>query len=229
MVNLAFLKKKTSDVIPSKGFTPTDRVKELAGRGFSEPEMIDVLRREGFSPEEIDNALTQALTATAKGNVPEQFNPPESKPPEQSQSQMPTIEQLVPEQPQPAVQPQMPQVPETSLPEQYYQEYPTEDYIDAVVQSRVSDLESKITGFSQKHQELAKSVDALQGKLDEVGKRRVGEQQQILGKLDGFDDDLGDMSMRLGNLEKAFKETLPALIESVRSLSDIVQMMKRES
>ena len=50
MVNLAFLKKKTSDVIPSKGFTPTDRVKELAGRGFSEPEMIDVLRREGFSP-----------------------------------------------------------------------------------------------------------------------------------------------------------------------------------
>ena len=31
-----------------KGFVPTDKVKELSGRGFSEPEIVDALRKEGF-------------------------------------------------------------------------------------------------------------------------------------------------------------------------------------
>ncbi|TAL48212.1 hypothetical protein EPN87_01060 [archaeon] len=226
MVNLAFLKKKGAEAVHGKGFSPTDRVRELAGRGFSEPEMIDVLRREGFSPEEIDNGLTQALAVGAGGqpNVPQQFNPPEpaQQKAEQPQQQLPTLEQLVPEQAQ------MPQVPETSLPEQYYQQYPSEEYIDAVVQSRVQDVEEKMKDFSAKNQDLAKTVNVLQEKLDQIAKGQGGGQQQILSKIDGFDENLSDISMRMGNLEKAFKETLPALIESVRSLSDIVQMMKKE-
>ena len=50
-----------------KGYAPSDRVKQLMSRGFSETDVIDVLRREGFSPDEIDSALTQSL----KGGIPE--------------------------------------------------------------------------------------------------------------------------------------------------------------
>lgn len=224
MVNLPFLKKKTTDVIQGKGYTPTDRVRELAGRGFSEPEMIDVLRREGFSPEEIDNALTTALAVSAGGpsNVPKEFSPPEPVKQEKPEEQLPTIDQLAP-------QPQMPQVPETSLPEQYYQQYPSEEYVDAVVSARVQEVDDRLADVLRRNQELAKTVSMLQEKLDQVAKGHGDEQQQILAKIDSFTDSLEDVSMRLGGLEKAFKETLPALIESVRSLSDIVQILKRES
>jgi hypothetical protein len=35
------------------------------------------------------------------------------------------------------------------------------------------------------------------------------------------------METRIAGLEKAFKDALPALIESVRALSDVVQRMKK--
>ena len=58
---------------------------------------------------------------------------------------------------------------------------------------------------------------------------RSGEQQQIITKVEGVGEGMEDITTRLSSLEKAFKETLPALIESVRALSDLVQRMKRES
>jgi hypothetical protein len=41
-------------------------------------------------------------------------------------------------------------------------------------------------------------------------------------------DTMVEMTGRLSSLEKAFKDALPALIESVRSLTDLVQRVKRE-
>jgi len=40
---------------------------------------------------------------------------------------------------------------------------------------------------------------------------------------------LQDVDNRLTGLERAFKDTLPPLIESVRSLSDLVERLKREA
>ena len=63
-------KKKPEEVKkPGKGYFPTDRVKGLSNKGFSEPEIIDVLRKEGFSSEEIDRALTQVLKIEVTGEV----------------------------------------------------------------------------------------------------------------------------------------------------------------
>jgi hypothetical protein len=39
-------------------------------------------------------------------------------------------------------------------------------------------------------------------------------------------DLIEEMNVRLESLEKAFKETLPALIESIRALSELTQRLK---
>ena len=54
-------KGKGAEESRGRGYPPTDRVKELMSRGFSELDTIDVLRREGFSADEIDRSLTQAV------------------------------------------------------------------------------------------------------------------------------------------------------------------------
>ena len=36
--------------IKGRGYVPTDRIKDLAAKGFSEPEIIDILMKENFSP-----------------------------------------------------------------------------------------------------------------------------------------------------------------------------------
>ena len=210
-----------------KGAVPVERVRDLTGRGFSEVEVIDVLRKEGYSPEEIDNALTQALKFIASNTT----QPPYTPPPEHIRNEpiLPTLEQITSAQPQQ----QTPQLPETSLPQEYYQQYqqnyPTEEYVDYVVQARMGEMTQKITEFSVKAHEIERRIQEVSDRINEIMSLRNAEQTQILSKIETFREGVSDIETRMGSLEKAFKETLPALIESVRALTDLVQRFKREA
>jgi hypothetical protein len=143
---------------------------------------------------------------------------------------LPTIEELsARSNPAPHQHPQQLAVPETSLPDEYYEGYPTEEYIDYVIHENMNEINRRINGFSVRQKELESRIIELNEQLKDVSKVRTGEQQQIMSKMDSFTETVNDANMRTANLEKAFKETLPALIESVRALSDLVQRMKREA
>jgi DNA-binding transcriptional MerR regulator len=215
---MLFFKKKEPEALGTagKGFVPIERVKDLSTKGFSEPEMIDVLRKEGFAPEEIDKALTEALKTGAVGT------------PQSSAPALPTLEQLQ-SQTQPQQQ-QMPQIPETSLPQEYYQQqYPTEEYIEYVVRARTADMDEKMNEFTVRYGELEKRMAEINEQLNNLAKARTSGEQLIISKIDSSKDLMTDVDTRLSSLEKAFKETLPALIEAVRTLSDLVQRVKREA
>ena len=215
---LPFLK---NPLAKGKGSIPVERVRDLTGRGFSEVEVIDVLRKEAYSPEEIDNALTQSLKFAA--TTPTQRQPIEYP---RTEPALPTLEDIVPKQ-------QTPQIPETSLPQEYYQgyqqNYPTEEYVDYVVQARMGEINQKITEFSVKAQEIERRIQEVSDRISEIMSLRNAEQTQILSKIETFKEGVGDIETRIGGLEKAFKETLPSLIESVRGLTDLVQRFKREA
>jgi hypothetical protein len=60
-----------------------------------------------------------------------------------------------------------------------------------------------------------------------ISKNKTESDHAIMSKLDSFGNNLVEMNARLSSFEKAFKEALPALIESVRSLTDLVGRLKR--
>jgi len=233
-MKIPFLSGK-EEKIKGKGYVPTNRVHQLMSRGFSETDVIDALRREGFAPEEIDSALTQTLKGGVRGEPVttytaerSSFTPAEgmqqsanqpSFPPAQQSSMLPTMEQIKPSQPV---------VPETSLPSEYYQSYPTEDYVDYAINERMTDVQHQMNEFAIRYTELEKRMEEIKHQLNTVIQGRSGEQSQVITKVEGVGTSLEDIHVRLSGLEKAFKETLPALIESVRALSDLVQRMKRE-
>jgi len=211
MIKLLGLGKKAEETPKlGKGFIPADRVKELSDKGFSEPEIIDVLRKEGFSAEEIDRALTQALELRISGA-------PESQP------GLPTFGQ-----PQPQT-PQMPQIPEPSL--QYppvTEGYGTEELVESIVHEKMADVDEKLAEFRVKHADLERNISNLHNQLLILTKGTSQTEQAIVAKLDSLKDSLIDINARMSSLEKAFKDALPALIESVRSLTDLVQRFKKE-
>ena len=209
-MQLPFLKKKEQ---PSKGPVAPERINELSSRGFSEPEMIDVLRKEGHSPEAIDTALTQSL----RMGITE---PPSREP--APMMQLPTLEDMTPKT-------EMPEMPETSLPQGYQQQYPTEDYIDYIVQARMAEVGDRVNEFTIRYQEMEKRIGTISEQLSQLMQTRSSEQQQVLERMDSFGDAVNELNTRIGSLEKVFKETLPALIEGVRALSDLVQRLKREA
>ena len=215
---LPFLQQKPESM---KKSVPIDRVKELSSKGFSEVEIIDVLRKEGYSPDEIDAALTEALKLGVSG----------ISPPAEAPTSLPKLEDLQPKQA--AIE-----VPETSLPQDYgyytspeyaqpMQAYPSEDYIEFIVKEKTAELDEKLREFVIKYSELEKRFSEIHEQLNELAKAKSSGEQLILARLDEFKSLLTDMETRLAGLEKAFKEALPALIESVRALSDVVQRMKK--
>lgn len=192
-----------------RGFIPTDRVKELGDKGFSEPEIIDVLRKEGFSADEIDRGLTQALELKVSGE-------PEPQPTFQGSMQ---VQQGPP----------MPQIPESSL--QYPQAtegYGAEELIESIVNERMSDVDQRFSEFNAKNAELERNISNLHHQLSIMTKGRSQAEQIIITRIDSLKDAVEDMNAKVSSLEKAFKDALPALIESVRALIDLVQRVKRE-
>ena len=220
MVELPFLKKKGPEVIHGKGFVPVDRVKELASKGFSEVEIIDTLRKEGFSPKEIDEALTQAIKTMVTKEEPKEI----PRPKEEAPKLLPTFSDITVEEKKEKAP--TPELPETSLPEEYYYEVPSEEYIDAIIEARVSELKEKLTQISTKYEELEKKIETLTSNLNELFSKKSEEYNKILDKIEELTKSFDELSLKVGAVEKAFKEALPALIESVRALSDLVARLK---
>ena len=204
---LAFLKKKEEKY--GKGFIPVEKVKELLSKGFMEHEIVDALRKEGFSAEEIDKALTEALRDKVE-----------------KKEELPTLEEIAPKKEE--KQKEKLEFFEASAPEEMIRSYPTEEYITALVQARVSELEDKIRLIESKYLELSKRIDMLNKSLDEILKSGKEEKQEILRRIEEFGESLEAIGAKIGGLERAFKETLPALIDGVRGLVSLVESLKKK-
>lgn len=123
----------------------------------------------------------------------------------------------------------MPQTPETSLPQEYYSEgYSPEEYINYAVEEKMNESNKAIEEISEKINELEKRIGYTHDQVNTLTQTKSSEQTQILEKIDSFKEAISDMNIRLGGMEKAFKEALPPLIESVRALCDLVQRFKKE-
>jgi chromosome segregation ATPase len=200
---------------------PIERVKELSSHGFSEPEIIDVLRKEGYSPQEIDLALTEALKEKLQTPVPTQ---------QKEEEKIPSFEDVVkkvqPEQqtqPQPIQQPNI-QYQQTQL--QSEQQYSWEDYfnyIDYLIHSRISEINKELEKINTKYQELERRIEEINLNVRESVSKKEETYTQILKKFDELNSSIADLAQRIVTLEELLKDILPALIESVRSLTKIAQ------
>jgi hypothetical protein len=198
-----------------RGFAPIDRVRELTDKGFTEPEIIDVLRKEGFGADEIDRALTQVLKIGVTGQPAEPG--------------LPTMNQM--QAPQPQFQPPtaLPQMPQQSFQPPRQESYGAEELVESIVHERMGEVNEKFTELMTKQAELERYISNLHHQLSIMSKGRSETEQSILAKLDSYKDSLDDLGGNVSSLEKAFKDALPALIESVRSLTDLVHRMKKEA
>jgi len=128
---------------------------------------------------------------------------------------------------------QVPQIPEPSMQFQqtYYSngDYNTEELVESIVQERMGELDGKLTEFRTKYNNLERKMADLHNQLSTISKSKSQSDHAIISKLDSYGDTLINMNAKISSLEKAFKEALPALIESVRALTDLVGRLKREA
>ncbi len=160
----------------------------------------------------------------------QQMQKPQMQSNRNNENELPTIDSITSMTGQPnQLSGSMPQIPETSLPEGYYsQTYSSEDYVDYVVQQRLGEVTEKVKEFQEYYKKLNNKISELTDNLKNMETKSEPNKNAVNNKIENFTSSVSDIDNRLSGLEKAFKETLPDLIDSVRTLSDLVQKIKKD-
>ncbi|MEM4461006.1 MAG: hypothetical protein QXY70_02625 [Nanopusillaceae archaeon] len=195
---LPFIKNKPK--IP-----PIERVRDLTSKGFSEIEIIDILKKEGYSPGEIDIAFSQLLKESIEK---------ETKKEEQKTSLQPIYNN-----PTENIQQQ-------TEAQTYPYSYSIEDYInyiDYLIQNRVSEIGNQIKSIENKYIELEKRFNETINQFREEKTKYLETNREIFESIAKIEKEIKELLSKIGALEEILKDIIPLLIDSVRTLSHIAK------
>lgn len=204
---LSFLKSKPK--IP-----PIERVRELNSKGLSETEIIDILQKEGYSPAEIDIALSQLLKESLEKTT---------KIEETSNKEVEKTKDINVAQNLPLMQQTYPQDTHQSYP---YGSYTMEDYIsyiDYLIQNRVSEISNQIKVMEAKYNELEKRLQEVVAGFKETENKNLNINKEIFDGIFRVENKIKELQSKIDSIESILKEILPLLIDSVRSLLNLMK------
>lgn len=154
------------------------------------------------------------------------FSVPEPPQAQQSDFEFP-VEQSQP-QPQPATEWE-PAIPEMSEIPVALSSTPTatevEEVVEAVVEEKWKQLEFRIDAIEKRFDSVNERLHDIDLQMRTIKESGTAASGGIEGKLDQYHENLDQIDARIGSIEKAFKETLPSMIESVRAVNDSLQKM----
>ena len=247
MFPFSFGKKKTEK---KKVYIPVDLVLRYSGEGLSEPDIIARLEAQGFSQHHIDKALRIALKErVVSGAPPTPMATPEEPVPEVPSpmpfGEVPTgapIEGPVPmgeiRSPMPLGYPperivQAPP-PITEQPEFKRAELPppteitVEEIIEAIVAERWRDFEERLSVFEKRDLQLQHQIEALRKEVNAIEEVLEEKEKTMISKLEEFGGSIEGIQGRIGGIERVFKDFLPELTTNIKTMSSLVEKMKKE-
>ncbi len=228
-----FSSKKTEG--PSKGYVPVNLVQKYASQGMSEQEIVSILKSQGFVPGQIDAAMRSVLR--------ERVSEPQRRPEAAVKEQFPSMEMGPKETAGPAPLPprrepemQMPQQQEPE-PEQEeaspvkftfeetesshpMEEVTLEEVIEGIVAEKWQDFEGRLANFEERDLQLQQQIQDLRRSMKEVEKMMERKEQDLSGRFEEFGGSVAEIQGRIGSIEKVFKEFIPELSRSMKSISE---------
>lgn len=205
------LKKHPKPAMQQKP-VPIQRVHELSAEGWSEADIIKRLKEEGYSFGEIDSALNQAISS----NIAKDRNVLLAGIP--STDIMP---QSNVETPQPIAQEQY----QTQLTQQLDYES-IEPWIEAVVEERLAYFKGVQDKINQDLLNVAEEINNLDKSLRVIENKNDDDLVTMHKQIGDLVARVESIEPQIESLEKAFKDTIPNLVDSIRQVMQIIKEMK---
>ncbi len=220
-------KKKPQEM--GRGEMPVNKVVSMSNQGLHENEVSTNLKQEGYSAPEIHGAM---MTAVKEGVTQQKT---QTIPQPEFQTQEPSAEassnyDFPVESPEPQPAPEW----EPSMPEMG--EIPValgsspgateiEEVVEAVVEEKWKQLEFRIDAIEKRFDSVNERLHDIDLQMRTIKESSHFATGGIEGKIDQYRENIDQIDARIGSIEKAFKETLPSMIESVRSVNETLQKM----
>lgn len=203
--------------------------------GMSEKDIVRQLKAEGYAFNEIEKALMAVVKAGAAplpqgaelGVPPGPAQMPKPRPAPQPAPA--PVEEMRPA-PRPVYAPQPYETYQPAPPYPSYQEYaPAEEELqpEVIMEELIESVaEEKFDKFSANVKRLQDEIDKLNTDIAVV--REKAETKPPAEVPKEISDRLDDIDVRLGGLEKAFRQLLPSINENVQAISKMVAERRRQ-
>ncbi len=193
---------------------PEDRVTSLLSQGLSEPEMIRVLKEEGYSFQEIDSGITNVLKQRVSEN-PSAIDMPFQGAP---------MEDLSPVfRPNPAdvMRSDIEQRSKAQVMEEM------EEVIETLIEEKFSSVLKELESMDNKVMDLKEKFNDINGKIASLESQEKGIGVSEAEKINAINVREDMIEPRITSLEKAFKDIIPNLVDSIRELRETAASSKR--
>ncbi len=211
-----------------------DYANELFSKGYSEAQVVDVLRREGLNFDEIDRIISSALRMRVSGE-------PSMPAAQQEYTQLsanPQFDQqfyntgTYPDDFQESNESDITPLGQgtggvlASEGSEFITMDEIEGFVETTVEEKMREMDEIINQFADKVEELERRINAVSASLEDEISKIKENLETISGDMRDTKDTLSQLEPRLNSLEKAFKDIVPNLVDSVREVKEMVHELE---
>ena len=210
-----------------------EKVSALAAKGLSQPEITKMLKNQGYTEFDVERAVKHSIKAGVESPdfpVKERSIKPREKGeplyPREDVESHPLRLPEVGHRPVPS-RPSFPARMPSPAPHPSVDKREVEALIEEVVAERWESVESRLAEIEEKFGGFESRLADLEEKIAQVGMEENNKGKEISTKIDTYKESIGDLSSKMEGMETVMKSSLSALLETARSLSDLVESLRK--
>ncbi len=213
-----------------------DRVSDLAAKGLSQPEIVKMLKTQGYNEFDIEKSITHSIKSGVESPefpVKERSVKPREKgeplyPQEAERHGLRLPEAELKRRPTQSQQPLRPSLPAGfGRPAPGVDKRDVEALVEEVVAEKWEGVENRLAEIEDTAKRFESRISSLETRTNQIRLEETNKDKEISSKIDTYKDSMSDLSSKMEGMETVMKNSLSALLETTRSLSDVVESLKK--
>ena len=103
-----------------------------------------------------------------------------------------------------------------------------EEITEAIVQDKWRAFEKTFADLTTRLNQMTARMDMMDNAINSLKGVEKNEVEEIKSSIATYRESIGDMSAKMEGLEKAMKDSLTPMLQTLRSLSDTIKMLKKK-
>jgi len=101
-----------------------------------------------------------------------------------------------------------------------------EEMTEAIVEEKAEIFSNEVDRISDEVTKLDAKIQVLDERIEKIENRKRTQMDEIKGSIAEYKDSITDVSARMESVEKAMKDSMTPMMQTLRSLSDAVKEIK---
>lgn len=103
-----------------------------------------------------------------------------------------------------------------------------EEIIEGILADKWTDFEETIERLRRRDDELQKQIIEIRKEIDSIKDAMRKSEESFMAKLEEHGNQVANIEVKIGSIEKVFKEFLPELTESMRLVTEALEKTKKK-